>query len=489
MELDTRRSLASIRDDSQASLISRLLEIQQYTRLQAPSQEWLQNLECLYSIYPVEPPHKRRRRGDDTWEIQESKLLGRDTINPLLDRDVVVASYYWESSSTSEKEKSVGGYEVQSRSTGAPMPSKVRSVVMERIVKYAKYCSSKSRLFWIDQECIDQDNNAVKAVTMQSMDRVYSRSQFPVGLLLTPVESDEDLTLLIDLLRGALIDKEELIWPAYSAKALKTLEFLDRLTSDRWFDRAWIFQEDYLAGVRMKLLIPLHSSLEARKRNERRLLGRIPGELCVSCADLREQLTRFCLSYQKFQPRHAKRCEAILSRAAKYKITLRGLDGDGYYRIRKSISPFIFADIGRRGITNHSDVLDIAANCCSYSTRLDIEALKKAKCSLSLSILALYLLNGEVVYNDQTSNKTTPAGHIYEFLLKKSLQTFNLPDIKYELNFIKSCRLPDVRLSREGIETTGQLWTLGKVIDTRKFSRELPRECDGRGLNSSSNSR
>ena len=39
------------------------------------------------------------------------------------------------------------------------------------------------------------------------------------------------------------------------------------------------------------------------------------------------------------------------------------------------------------------------------------------------------------------------------------------PVEKKELTFLKSCRLRDVRLSLDGIQTTGWLWQLGKRID------------------------
>ncbi len=64
------------------------------------------------------------------------------------------------------------------------------------------------------------------------------------------------------------------------------------------------------------------------------------------------------------------------------------------------MSPTIFSDISRRGITEPADQLAIAANCCSYSMRLDTEVLKRGNKSLSLSMLALFLLNGEIIDND-----------------------------------------------------------------------------------------
>jgi len=262
------------------------------------------------------------------------------------------------------------------------------------------------------------------------------------------------------------------------ARASKALYLLDLLTSDKWWSRAWIYQEDYLSSVNMVLLIPHNPSLEDRKQGAGCNLGKLPGELCVGSANFREEATKFCLAYKKAKiPQwQADICKTILQSAGKYTVLLREPDGNGDNVVCKSMSPLILADIGKRDITEHSDLLAIAANCCGYSNRLITTDLKTIKCSLSLSILTLYLLNGEIIFNDQMVSKGTLPNNIFDFLKKQSLDNFDPPVVDKQLTFIKGCRLPSVILLKEGIKTAGQLWKLGKVVETRKFPSRLPWE-------------
>lgn len=56
------------------------------------------------------------------------------------------------------------------------------------------------RGFWIDQECIDQDNEAEKQRAVQSIEYVYSYSAFPVALLSVQIESEDQLKNLVYIL-------------------------------------------------------------------------------------------------------------------------------------------------------------------------------------------------------------------------------------------------------------------------------------------------
>lgn len=64
--------------------------------------------------------------------------------------------------------------------------------------------------FWIDQESINQEDKEEKETAMQSMDLVYSNNDWPIALLWVRIETQEDLDLLIRLLRGQLIDEQYL---------------------------------------------------------------------------------------------------------------------------------------------------------------------------------------------------------------------------------------------------------------------------------------
>ncbi|KAM0328703.1 hypothetical protein ACHAQA_005116 [Verticillium albo-atrum] len=69
-----------------------------------------------------------------------------------------------------------------------------------------------------------------------------------------------------------------------------------------------------------------------------------------------------------------------------------------------------------------------------------------------------------------------------ECLNRLTFQTFNAPeDETRPLTFNKGCRLTGVELMASGIKTRGHLWKLGRIIDTSKFRRSLPRIKDPRG--------
>ncbi|KAJ9664587.1 hypothetical protein H2201_005099 [Coniosporium apollinis] len=405
-------------------------------------------------------------------------------------RDYVAVSYTWEPAQG--EETAAGGYCVETRQERQPIPTEVRNMVLKRVTKYVEYCDC--RYFWIDKECINQEDRQEKELAIQSMDLVYSRSDYPVALLSVRIESIEDLNLLVELLRGEFVTDEKVVpFPEWGfemgRKAGEALKLLDVITSNRWWTRGWTFQEDYRASTKMTLLIPHRRSLEVQKRSVRDSTGRKPlfgdlrGELCINSANFRREATRFCLAYQK-RKRHEEQddvtCKNILMRAGKYTELLRNISRDADSTFRRSMSPIVFGDINSRGVEKCSDRLAIAANCCNYSVRLDTRALKTEGCSLSVAMLALYLLNGEIIMNnddDKDGSSSGPlADNISDFLKKQSLNTFQ-PPVDEGLTYIKSCRFIDVQLVKEGVQTAGHLWKLGKAISV-DLAFSLPFEED-----------
>lgn len=63
-----------------------------------------------------------------------------------------------------------------------------------------------------------------------------------------------------------------------------------------------------------------------------------------------------------------------------------------------SMTSTVIADIEARGLSKPWDRL---ANCCQYPVRLDGGALSRQCRSLSLSVLAMCLLNSEILDNGQ----------------------------------------------------------------------------------------
>jgi hypothetical protein len=455
-------------------IVSAVLDIQRHAITRS---NCIKSLECLYlaSDRDSEPMGKRQRlgNGDSIASSYSPELLRRTYLDPVSDpergREYVAVSYTWDFSEEEEEEescRSIGAYLIESRKTGEPAQSSdVRDVVWDRALQYAEHVKCEN--IWIDRECVDQYNAKEKEAAIQNMHLVYSLSRRPIALLTRVIETTEELELLVSLLLGDVRAEEE------SA----TLDLIDEITSNLWWQRAWTFQEDYRASTRMTLLIPHTSNLENRKQtardfSNRPLLGTLPGEMCIKSADFRKHVTEFCLFYRKKQPEAEAICNKVLKTAGKYNVLLREeYSPSPHANISRSMTPTIFADIGRRGISTESDRLAIAANCCSYTTRLDTTAVNKRGSSLSLSMLALYLLNGEIMENHPRCRRGTPKDTIFAYLAKQSLHSFR-PPVDEKLTFIKRCRFVDPVLTAAGTQTRGHLWRLGEVIRRRPLKRD-----------------
>lgn len=472
MEADTKLCLKEIRDRHPKSIVEQLLEVQKHKYEDKKSFEWVRKLQCL--TFP-DPNSKRRRLPDSQWICEPTGVLRRIQI-PGFERGspFVAVSYRWEDSQ--KVDSSDRRYKVKSPN-GTAIQSDVSDEVYDRVIAYTKYHEMGG--FWIDKEGINQKNSEEKAIAVQSMDLVYSNSARPVGLLFTPIKTKDDLTLLRNLLRQEFINR---LYPGDSNRprlrqslntCMKALQLLDRIMSDPWWSRAWIYQEEYRSSVNMNLLIPCTIALS---RDEREEFGDIPWELQVKSAIFREQVTLFCLAYlaengHEWRTGHPN-CWKILRKAKKYTTLCEhsNMFGDG--EKMKAMSPAIFTDVGHREITLPEDILPIAANCCGYTIRLNTAMLKKARCSLSICILALYLLNGEIFRNDEDSTSLL-SSKIFKFLEHQSLDNFDPPVDSRELTFMKSCRFVNVQLSEDGIETPGWLWKLHKRISTRELARNF----------------
>ena len=319
---------------------------------------------------------------------------------------------------------------------------------------------------------------------MEVMDLVYKSSKHPVGLLGRPITSARELKLLANLLQRKLTSGTgthiRLSRNRNPQEAWKALEILHRITKDDWWHRSWIFQENYKGGTRMKLLIKHSENLERLKRSYRNMrspygrpiFGNVDGELCICSVDFLEQATRLCLAYRKSivrrhipsNPGMRKRekvMERILQTAGKYRLVLKPSE---------PMTPRIVADIEKRQMTEHWDRLAITANCCQYSTRLNVRQLMQDNASLSLAMLALCLLNGEVLHNGYPAHPRASEMTVSEFLKESVFDEFNSPSHQHSLTFNKSCRFFDVSLTNHGIETRGHMWKIHKIIDTRNLS-------------------
>lgn len=457
MDDDISRSLDELRVSRPTSLRYELVEIQKYKKTCPRDFTHIRSLKCL-SI----SGHEIHRN--------PGHILNQ-VILPEVDGRFAAVSYSWRS--TAFENDTTGGYTIMRGQPGRSEHAKVRDVILDRVIKYI--VSSGIPAFWIDQECIDQKDEEAKVVAMQSMDVIYRRSLYPIGMLSTPLQYQDEVDLL-----SALLKKDLVVWQSVSqvpqlaaevdiSKARKVLDVLFRIMCDPWWTRRWIFQEEYCAMGRMQLLIPYLPGLS--KVNGAQVFGTVDGELSIKAALFRQQVTLFCMVSHHNGIWRSKRdkwqCKLVLERAKKYNMLQKYGWVVGDDSEHRAMSTRILADISRRSAKISSDTLAIMANCCGYATRLDVESLNSAKLSsLSLAILALFILNGEILR--PTADGNFP-GTVLEFLKEQSFQGFDPPKVDRKLTFLKRCRLSDVVMCEEGIQATGYLWTVCKVLQSKSI--------------------
>ncbi|KAK3370804.1 hypothetical protein B0T24DRAFT_627072 [Lasiosphaeria ovina] len=474
---DGRQSLSEIARARGKSIVSLLADIAGTPgAIQPRLLRFLRNLECL--------------RLPDCPGGHGSTRVDRHQIDALQPgHDYVALSYTWVASA--HESTTAGLYSVQTRDGTRWEPSEVRNLVLDRIFNYMR--AAGVDLLWIDQHSIVQgdpdctdpdpacgDDDCIEnRKAMQVMDLVYKRSSHPVGLLGRPITSAYELRLLANILQGELTsvrgDQIRLSHHKSSKHTWHALELLSRITADKWWQSGWVFQENYKAGTRMALLIRHVEHLEPVKQRHP-VFGTLRGELCIRSVDFMEGATRLCLACRHqiaryrgpssaWATRKAKTIDRILAAAGRYQLTVPPSD---------PMTPRIVHDIERRTMRERWNRLAITANCCQYSQRLDIQHLQRsATASLSLSMLALCLLNGEVLHNGHPAIAAATDMTATQYLASRLFRDFQTPGgASHSLTFNKSCRFIDPALAERGIATSGHLWRLHKTVDTRHWRPE-----------------
>lgn len=444
------------------SLVDQMIEItRDYAETNKKSIPWVNNLKCLSAI-----PERNNALCETRVEEKDMNLL----------RNYIAVSYSCKPMQEYESTaKDPPDYTIITEN-GSERRNTVRNLVISRVLKFTKY--AECPLFWIDQECVDQGSKRKKQAAMDSMDRVYNGSWYPVGLLSTIICYEPHVRSLASLLRGKLVESRRrdayLVLAKYDKKDISImLDLLELLQTDRLWQRAWTYQEEYLGGRRMELLIRHAFGLETVKREAFAALVKykkdhrrgkfIEGEICISASRFRLQATRFLLALAKDRRTSyamRKRCDPLLACFGKYNIIYRETEAEG-----RAMSWMIFADIGDRCVSRKYDTLPIAANCIDYARRLKSQALaveKPSRHSVGSCALTMYLLNGELIHNYKANSKSPTAMSASEYLKHISFSDFDPPVGSGQLTWLKSCRLSNVDLRQDGRHTRGHIW---KVYD------------------------
>ncbi|KAF5681222.1 hypothetical protein FHETE_11 [Fusarium heterosporum] len=451
---DTKITLRTIAENHGKSIASLLEEIGRNQWSQRKCLKFIKKLECLTVVR----------------NSNHGPRLMRHNINAFKKPEYVALSYTWDNSD--HEDPTHGKYMVQNRDKLQYFESPVRDCVFDRVFSFM-HAKDLKRL-WIDRHCVKQRTcrrkdacphkrcNEKKSA-VETMDLVYSLSKHSVALLGKPIEWEYELELLAKVLKGTFMKEPDRV---NHNDILQALSLLSRITTDRWWTRAWTFQESYRGKRTMTLLIRHPDRLEKCKHFFQ-CFSDVPNEICIGFEQFCKTSTEFCRwAAQEIQGddmlHHTKE---ILQVVGKYTVLLdRSMP----------MTPTIITDIQKRGLTNPWDKLAIIANCCQYAITTDGQQIQESK-SLSISILAMYLLNGEILSNHPGEHSISMLEKpLSQFLKDQAFQAFDAPEDEAWLTFNKRCRFVDVQLKHDGIITEGHLWKLGRIIDPAKFRFLLP---------------
>ncbi|KAJ9655403.1 hypothetical protein H2198_005707 [Neophaeococcomyces mojaviensis] len=451
---------------SEQSLRQNFLLLQDFLGPRVESEKWARNLRFLTPVTDTE---------DDTTPTTPEETLATDecicpsfpTFHDHVNRDLlrvtsvnefpdcnhyVAVSWCWDHAGT------------PSGAPGAPTEYVIvqgplrrsctlPSYVLSRAISFAAYYEVP--FLWFDKECINQSDARDQEQGIQSMDIVYQRSLYPLGILQAYIDSQAQLDIMVLLIEGINIEHEQM--PAL-------LELLKIIEADRWFTRAWILQESVSGGFEMNLLIQHNPSLSRDP-----VLGNIEGEVETTISELMNAVffAYACISLSEVQidPELENQLTQILDRIVKHVPIVidqpkGGFDNPDYRQTCNAAQALTF--LGPRQNSRIADRLAIMGNLCNYSLRLNTEALEKVDLDFSICAYALALCNGDMSLT-KSDNPTGSSALGYSWGPQRSLRLGSLNHFEDDDDLV---RISPAKLVRSGLLVDGWLW---KVDD------ELPK--------------
>ncbi|KAI4661923.1 uncharacterized protein J4E78_004713 [Alternaria triticimaculans] len=507
MRNDLHQTFGEIFNGDPSAFRKQLLEVQPFTTDRSKAEKWAKKLRFL-DISEIPDLQAEKQKRDCRYALAkargyfyERKIPSREV--PITEREeddedaYIAVSWRW--AHFDEPEPPVFDYRIR-RPHAKRHKSDFPDRYMDRVIQFAQ--SVNVSKLWIDKECIYQRSGDErkwpkdKELGVQIMDLVYGDSEVSVGLLTVKLTRQHQVDLLSELLQGRIfVDPKDRENPKLrpEVNVLAVQKLIRRILSDPRWDRGWIFQEDHLASNRMTLLIPCSASV---RKDQGYDFGDILGDLKVKLKDLRQNATMFCLA----RPEERRSNTDILEKLKQYNICnksytppqddhllrsgrngIRGNTGDdkNYQRgssyeipAYRTTTNCVLDDICSRSLENEEDRIAILANALRFTTRIDIgkgsPIHKPDKYSLSVALLALILMNGEILKSTTWGSPDRARLPCESNLMQHTLQSylaacqheFSVPNLRFQQTFVDHCRLKSPTITSRGLQTEGWLFEL-----------------------------
>lgn len=377
----------------------------------------------------------------------------------------LAVSYCWEQGLMPRAE-----YLVCTSDNKGTRANKASTTTLTRAIRFA--AEHEIRLIWIDQECMEQDDREEKELGIQSMDMVYQEATHTLILLNVRIATQGQMDGLCKALEGAEYTSQEEFEDA--------VDVVESIAADRWFTRAWCFQEVAAAGELAWILIGYDQNLKVESS-----YTSIPGEFAVQVQDLRGAAT-WVETWPDTQAESSSE-GGILDVATRHRATacfdrIMGMCPIAYHFFSKD-PEFRFGPnasealhfLGERQNRRIPDRLAILANICNYTKRLNTERLVQSEnargrdYSYSICIAVLAIINGDTsllkvsarhgikeagIETEQKPPECSPS--IASWMAVGSAKLKDLPVIE-EYSGVQ-IRLQSPRISSEGLVLPGHLW-------------------------------
>ncbi|KAF2238302.1 hypothetical protein EV356DRAFT_303724 [Viridothelium virens] len=318
---------------------------------------------------------------------RQLKLTGASE-NPFCVHYLAV-SYCCESANRVRKPNDMGSNYTINTSSGIRQ-SKLDFEVLDRAISFAR--PRKLSYIWIDQECIDQEDERDQREGIQAMDLVYQRAVECLGLLDVQIADQRHIDAL-----NAMFDGEDISDDLLHALA----DVLELILSDRWFTRAWILQESLAGAVQMTLQMKCNPNLEKGAFMEP-MFSLSSEYLEIELTQLHAYLSTWLPTTVEYMTANSTLEPAIADRLTNIMEKWFGLlppqvpvDYEGNRRLACNAAAAV-SYLNRRENAVISDRIAIMANLCDYKKRLDTMELDRLGYNFSLCAFVLSIMNGDI---------------------------------------------------------------------------------------------
>ena len=427
----------------------------------------------------------------------------------------VAVSYCWERRPSQRSNVGAASNYIVDTPTG-PRSGKAPIDVVNRAVAFA--AMKNLSLIWIDQEVIDQESTEDKSQGIQVMDIVFERSLSPIAILDTAISSQRVLDAFdsvsnneykktymtnredwkhdedreeVDAIervddRGHGADSRDRLHTKESDFVTDMIDLLQLLSTDLYFTRSWTLQES-LSALNMTMLVRLAPNL---RRTSRLLKVNQSNDLSYGIAEFNSLIEEFSFNGVHFGPKS----DLLKQLVTRFELTIcPAFIQASSQRISRSAAE-VLAMLEPRQNSVLSDRLAIVSNLCSYKKRLNAKLLCRTAHGLTMSILVLATINGDLSlfsgYADayqglegarkflqlNSVNDLTATSIGWDWCPPENGRLKKLPYWEMRMFDAQLLRITPAFVTVAGLHTSGFLWKCGDDIEFEAIKKKCEKK-------------